>query len=148
MVDRLTPEQRSRNMAGIRGKDTKPEMLVRRCLHSLGFRFRLHRRDLPGNPDVVLPRWKAVVFVHGCFWHRHGCRNSRMPATRTEFWETKLERNAERDKDAARRLMAGGWQVFVVWECALRGPDRLSPDELAERLKGLIESCGDGGEMP
>lgn len=148
MADRLTPEQRSRNMAGIRGKDTKPEMLVRRCLHSLGFRFRLHRRDLPGNPDVVLPRWRAVVFVHGCFWHRHGCRNSQMPTTRTEFWETKLERNAERDKEAARRLKAGGWRVFVVWECALRGADRLSPDELAERLKGLIESCGDGGEIP
>lgn len=148
MADRLTAEQRSKNMSCIRGKDTKPEMLVRRCLHSLGFRFRLHRRDLPGCPDVVLPRWRAVIFVHGCFWHRHGCRNSRLPATRTEFWKAKLGRNAERDSEAGARLKASGWRVFVVWECALKGPDRLPPDEFAGRMKALLESRLDWGELP
>lgn len=148
MADRLTAEQRARNMSRIRGKDTKPEMLVRRCLHALGFRFRLHRRDLPGCPDIVFPGRQAVIFVHGCFWHRHGCRNSRLPTTRTEFWEAKLARNAERDREAVARLRADGWRVFVVWECVLKGPNRLHPDELAERMKGLFESGFDWGELP
>lgn len=148
MADRLTPEQRSRNMSRIRGKDTKPEMLVRRCLHSMGFRFRLHRKDIPGCPDIVLPRHRAVIFVHGCFWHLHGCPNSRMPATRPEFWEVKLKRNAERDKDAQAGLKNAGWRVFVVWECALTGRGRLSPEELGEHLKGFLESNQTEGQIP
>lgn len=139
--------ERSRIMRAVRSKDTKPEMLVRRCLHALGFRFRLHRRDLPGNPDIVLPRWRAVVFVHGCFWHLHGCPKSRMPATRREFWEAKLRRNVERDAAAKKLLKAGGWRVFVVWECALMGPGRLSPQILAERLRGLLASDLDEGQI-
>lgn len=148
MADRLSSEQRSRNMSGIRGKDTKPEMLVRRCLHALGFRFRLHRQDLPGKPDIVLPKHRAAIFVHGCFWHGHGCHLFHWPATRAEFWEAKLTRNMERDRETVARLKAKGWRVFAVWECALRGPARLSPDELAERLKGFLESGLDQGEIP
>lgn len=140
--------QRSRIMRAVRSKDTKPELLVRRCLHALGFRFRLHRRDLPGSPDIVLPRWRAVVFVHGCFWHLHGCPKSRMPATRREFWETKLRRNAERDGEAREFLKASGWRVFVVWECALTGPRRLPPEVLAERLLALLASDLDEGRIP
>lgn len=108
-------------MSGIRGRDTKPELLVRRYLHSAGFRFRLFRKDLPGRPDVVLPRWNVVIFVHGCFWHGHqGCALFRVPKTRTEFWTEKIARNAERDEAAIQKLLDQQWRVAVVWECALR----------------------------
>lgn len=120
-------EARSRNMRAVRGTNTRPEMLVRRGLHRRGLRFRLHRRDLPGCPDIVLPRHRAVVFVHGCFWHRHeGCRYATTPATRREFWQNKFTANFERDRRALEGLRAAGWRVAVVWECALKG-DRLEP---------------------
>lgn len=121
MVDVVTPEVRSRMMASIRGRDTKPEMLVRRHLHSLGFRYRLSPRDFPGRPDLVLPRYRAVVFVHGCFWHGHnGCRYATVPATRTEFWTAKISANKNRDIASEQKLRALGWRIAVVWECALR----------------------------
>jgi DNA mismatch endonuclease (patch repair protein) len=108
-------------MASIRARDTKPEMLVRRHLHGLGFRYRLSPREVPGKPDLVLPRYKAVVFVHGCFWHGHcGCRFATVPATRTEFWTTKISGNKSRDITSEKKLRALGWRVAVVWECALR----------------------------
>lgn len=117
MSERLSPEQRSRNMARVKNKNTAPEITVRRMLHRLGYRFRLHRRDLPGNPDIVLPRFRSVIFVHGCFWHGHDCRRGKRPATHTEFWNTKLDRNIERDQ-ANRKLLKGlDWRVLVVWEC-------------------------------
>lgn len=126
MPEKISPETRSRMMSGIRGKDTKPELLIRRHLHAQGFRFRLFARDLPGRPDIVLPRWRVVVFAHGCFWHGHqGCSFFRLPKTRPEFWEAKIERNAERDSLAIEQLRAAGWRVAVIWECALRKhPDR------------------------
>jgi DNA mismatch endonuclease, patch repair protein len=124
MADVLTPEQRRLNMSRIRGRDTKPEMLVRRGLHARGFRFRLHRRDLPGCPDLVFPALRAVVFVHGCFWHGHDCAMFKLPATRPQFWEAKIAGNRNRDIRALQALSAGGWRTFVLWECDLRGPAR------------------------
>ena len=108
-------------MSGIRGKNTKPELLARRALFAAGYRFRLHRRDLPGAPDIVLPGRKVAVFAHGCFWHMHvGCKNAKLPSTRTEFWRGKLEGNVARDRRAIEALLADGWRVLTVWECATR----------------------------
>ena len=121
MADVHNKEQRSRNMAAIRGRDTKPEMIVRRIVHRLGYRFRLHRRDLPGRPDLVLPRHRAVILVHGCFWHQHDCRYGRVaPATREEFWKAKRNENTARDTRNMRALRAMGWRVLVIWECWTR----------------------------
>lgn len=120
-MDIVDPQTRSRMMAGIRGSDTRPERILRSGLHALGFRFRLHRRDLPGRPDIVLPRFRAAIFVHGCFWHRHpGCRYTTTPATRPDFWRTKFVQNVERDRRNRDDLLTAGWRVAVVWECALR----------------------------
>ncbi len=120
MADRLTPERRSANMARIRAKDTKPEMIVRRMVHRLGARYRLHRKDLPGKPDLVFGPRRKVIFVHGCFWHLHSCRDGRIPASRRDYWEPKLTRNVERDAAACAALEAAGWQVLVIWECEIR----------------------------
>lgn len=121
MADVLSPEQRHRNMSGVRGRDTKPERLVRSVLHQLGYRFRLHRRDLPGRPDIVLPRFGAVIFVHGCFWHRHlGCRYTTTPTTRAEFWQRKFDENVERDRRTLNALGEAGWRILCVWECETR----------------------------
>ncbi|WP_426270492.1 very short patch repair endonuclease [Dyella kyungheensis] len=121
MVDRMSADRRSALMARIRGKDTLPERAVRRHLWRAGFRYRLHPNGLVGKPDIVLPKWGAVVFVHGCFWHRHDeCRYFRLPKTRAGFWDAKLRRNQERDVSAMRTLVGTGWRLAVVWECALR----------------------------
>ena len=118
--DQMRAASRSRIMSAIRKKDTKAELVVRRLLHVMGYRFRLHRRDLPGCPDVVLPHHRAVVMVHGCFWHRHAnCRHANLPRSRTEYWLPKLARNVERDKRSIAALEALGWRVLVVWECEL-----------------------------
>ncbi|MGE0348365.1 very short patch repair endonuclease [Hydrogenophaga sp.] len=117
-MDIVTPEKRSQMMSGIRGKNTKPELAVRKLVHALGYRFRLHRRDLPGSPDLVFPSLRKVIFVHGCFWHRHsGCRFAYTPKSNTEFWQTKLSVNMYRDITAQKALVASGWDVLVVWEC-------------------------------
>lgn len=126
-MDTLAPGQRSARMALIRGKDTKPELLVRRLVHSLGYRYRLHRRDLPGTPDLVFPRHAKVIFVHGCFWHRHkGCALARLPKSRGEFWLPKLEGNAERDTRNNRALRQLGWGMMTIWECQLRNTAKLT----------------------
>lgn len=140
MADRLTPDQRRLNMSRIRAKDTRPEFAVRRLLHRAGFRFRLHRRDLPGRPDIVLTRYRTVIFVHGCFWHGHGCSLFKMPATRTEFWSAKIESNRRRDEIAVAGLRETGWRSLWVWECALKGRGRLSQDILTDRIAGFITS--------
>lgn len=120
-VDSSITAARSRNMAAIRARDTSPELKVRSLLHHLGYRFRLHRRDLPGSPDIVLPKHRTVVFVHGCFWHRHrGCRYTTTPKTRADFWARKFERNVERDHGQQKQLKEMGWSVMVIWECELR----------------------------
>jgi DNA mismatch endonuclease (patch repair protein) len=124
MTDVHTPEQRSRNMSAIRGRGTKPEMLVRRIAHRLGYRFRLHGRDLPGTPDLVFPRLRKIVFVHGCYWHMHLCRLGRVtPKTNAKFWQAKRTSAVVRDRHALRRLRALGWRVLIVWECETKDAD-------------------------
>jgi DNA mismatch endonuclease (patch repair protein) len=125
MADIVTPEVRSQMMAGIRGKDTKPELILRRGLHAAGFRFRLHDRALPGNPDIVFPRYRAVLLAHGCFWHGHDCHLFKWPSTRPEFWQKKIYRNREVDTVVSVALQRAGWRQGVVWECALKGKTRL-----------------------
>jgi DNA mismatch endonuclease (patch repair protein) len=128
-MDVLTPEERRKNMSAIRGKDTRPELAVRSALHRFGFRFRIHVDSLPGRPDIVLPKYRAVVFVHGCFWHRHpGCRFASTPASRPDFWRRKFEKNLERDRRAQQRLREQGWVVFVVWECEAGKSDSLAAE--------------------
>lgn len=124
MADRISPEIRSRNMAAIRARDTGPEITVRRYLHAHGFRFRLCRKDLPGKPDIILPKYRTAIFVHGCFWHLHGCRNTVIPKTRTEWWLDKLEGNRARDQKNRQRLEQLDWHVITIWECEIN-PERL-----------------------
>ncbi len=120
-MDVHTPEQRRRNMAAVRSKNTKPEIAIRKLLFSLGYRFRLHRKDLPGKPDIALPKYKIAIFVNGCFWHRHeGCRHASIPATRSEWWQSKLDSNVARDRRNYTRLHEMGWRVVIIWECELR----------------------------
>jgi len=123
MADIVSPRIRSRMMSGIRSKDTKPEMIVRRALISVGFRFRLHRKDLPGAPDIVLPSRKIAIFVHGCFWHQHPkCQMAKFPSSNSHFWRSKLTENRLRDRRAVKSLCAAGWRVLTIWECATRSP--------------------------
>lgn len=133
-MDRLTPERRSWLMSRVASKDTSAEMRVRSAAHARGLRFRVHRKGLPGTPDLVFPRWRTVVFVHGCFWHRHpGCRKATTPKTRTGFWEAKFHRNSERDLANLAALRASGWRAEVIWECETR-----SLDSLNERLDDIF----------
>ncbi|WP_158791506.1 very short patch repair endonuclease [Granulicella sp. L60] len=132
-MDIHTQEQRSRNMAAIKGANTKPEMRVRSALHSMGFRFRLHRKDLPGKPDIVLAKHRTVIFVHGCFWHCHDCRwGSVVPKTRSEFWAKKRQGTTERDTRNITSLKVAGWKVLVIWECQSRSN---------EVLRGILASA-------
>lgn len=133
MSDSLTPEQRSKRMALIGAKNSKPEMTIRRLVFSMGYRYRLHRSDLPGKPDLVFPSRKKVIFVHGCFWHRHNCRLGRLPKSRLEFWLPKLEANRLRDQKVEARLSGMGWRYLVVWEC------EIGHDGLSERIKNFLE---------
>nr|WP_321981809.1 very short patch repair endonuclease [uncultured Cohaesibacter sp.] len=140
MADIVAADVRSRMMSGIKGKDTKPELLVRKALHRSGFRYRLHVKGLPGKPDLVFPKWQAVIFVNGCFWHGHDCHLFRLPATRADFWREKIAGNVERDDRVVESLKTAGWRVAIVWECALKGKERLDIEEvlslLAEWLQG------------
>ncbi len=139
MTDVLTPEQRRRNMSAIRGMDTRPEMVVRSLAHRMGFRFRLHRRDLPGKPDLVFPARRKVILVHGCFWHVHDCPYGRVkPATNAGFWANKRGQNASRDLRNLTALQAAGWSVLVIWECETRSPEPLER-RLREFLDGTAE---------
>lgn len=125
-MDTLTPDQRSERMSRVRGRDTKPELVVRKALHARGYRYRLHDKKLPGTPDLVFPRWRKVLFVHGCFWHAHeNCTLARMPKSRLEFWRPKLEGNRARDARELAKLRALGWDAMVIWECELRDLDGL-----------------------
>jgi DNA mismatch endonuclease (patch repair protein) len=136
-MDSLSKERRSQNMARIRSKDTKPEMLIRRMLHGLGYRYSLHKSDLPGSPDLVFPARKKIILVQGCFWHQHkGCIDGRVPKSRLDYWEPKLLRNVERDRQNISKLRRGGWKVMKVWEC-----DTANIDYLRERLVMFLESA-------
>jgi DNA mismatch endonuclease (patch repair protein) len=124
-MDTRSPEQRRYIMQSVRSRDTGPEMIVRRMLHRMGLRFSLHRKDLPGRPDIVLPKYKAVVFVHGCFWHGHGCPKGRLPKSRLDFWGPKIQRNRKRDTESVKMLKGEGWRVLTIWQCQTKDTDRL-----------------------
>lgn len=142
MTDIVSPEKRSSMMSGIRGKDTKPEIIVRRLLHRLGYRFRLHRKDLPGKPDIVLSKWRTVIFVNGCYWHGHeDCHLFRLPKTRTEFWEAKISGNRSRDQRNHFALQNTKWKVVIIWECAVSKKLRLSDEQLANAISTALASA-------
>jgi DNA mismatch endonuclease, patch repair protein len=134
MGDPLSARSRSRLMGRVRNRDTQPELQLRSLLHRAGFRFRLHVSDLPGTPDLVLPRFRTAVFVHGCFWHGHDCSRGARPATNVEFWNAKLDRNLGRDRAAREALQQGGWAVLTVWECELR-----TPGVLLSRIRNALD---------
>jgi len=140
MVDKVSTEIRSHIMASIKGKDTKPEMVIRRTLHSLGFRYKLHVKDLPGCPDLVLPKYKAVIMVNGCFWHGHGCHISNRPKSRSEYWEQKIAKNKARDERSNIKLYELGWRVATIWECAIIGKRNYSKDEIARLLSAWLQN--------
>lgn len=134
MADIVDAVTRSRMMAGIQAKNTKPELMVRKALHALGFRYALHSNRLPGKPDIVMPKWRVVIFVHGCFWHRHGCAFSKMPKGNAAFWQSKLAANVARDEAVKHQLTLAGWRTATVWECATRGK------RATEQFPGLMDT--------
>jgi DNA mismatch endonuclease (patch repair protein) len=147
MADVVTPEVRSRMMAGIRAKNTRPEILIRRGLFKRGLRFRIHDPRFPGKPDIVLPKHRAVVLVHGCFWHGHSCPLFKWPATRGAFWLKKIERNQVVDARSRRRLRAAGWRVLTIWECAMKGRGRLSTEEIVDQAAKWVLSVSSSKEI-
>jgi len=138
LADIVSPEKRSRMMSGIRGKDTKPELLIRKALHARGLRFRLHAKDLPGKPDLVLPKYRAVIFVNGCFFHGHDCHLFKLPATRPDFWREKIEGNRQRDKATRVALDEAGWRHLTVWECALKGKTKKGINDVIDAVSEWI----------
>ena len=138
MVDVVSPEKRSQMMAGIRGKDTKPELLIRKALHSRGFRYRLHDKQLPGKPDMVLPQYRAVIQINGCFWHEHDCHLFKWPSTRKKFWRQKITRNRQKDLENLDALEKAGWRVLTVWECALKGKTKVPIDTVLKQAANWI----------
>ena len=142
-MDNLTTTQRSQCMAKVKCKDTKPEKAIRSLLHRMGYRFRIHRRDLPGNPDIVLPKYKKVIFVHGCFWHGHeGCPRAKRPTSNKTFWENKLTKNIDRDRKNQLTLKELGWSYLVIWECQIKNTHLV---KLGNRLEKFIETSGNNG---
>lgn len=151
MADIVDTETRSRMMASVRSKDTKPEREIRKRLFAIGFRYALHRQDLPGKPDLVLPKYSAVVFVHGCFWHNHGCCRSKLPDTRHQWWKVKLEGNRKRDSRAISELQNLGWRVLVIWECSIRkaaSERERALDRIADRAAKFLLSDRQKLEIP
>jgi DNA mismatch endonuclease (patch repair protein) len=144
MTDHLSKTDRSALMGKVRGKDTKPEIVVRKIIHSLGFRFRLHRKDLPGCPDLVFASKRKVIFVHGCFWHRHKrCKRATTPQTHTDFWQSKFDANVSRDRRNLNALTKAGWESLIVWECSLKHVERLAGD-----LRQFLDSPAKTGKSP
>lgn len=140
MADIVSPENRSRMMSGIRGKNTKPEMMVRKALHACGFRYRLHDKRLPGKPDLSFPKYKAVILVNGCFWHGHHCHLFKWPSSREKFWKEKITRNREKDNENLSALCEAGWRVVTIWECALKGRTRISLERITKAISELLSS--------
>lgn len=143
-MDVLTKEQRRLNMSRIRGRDTKPELLIRKGLHARGYRFRVNVTSLPGRPDIVFPKYRAVIQVNGCFWHGHDCHLFKMPASRQEFWAEKIAANRERDKRTDQALSEKGWRVLTVWECSLKGVKRRSTDEVLTCCEAFLRDKESG----
>ena len=144
MTDIVDSDKRSEIMSRIRGRDTKPELIVRRIAHRLGYRFRLYQKDLPGSPDLVFPRHRSVIMVHGCFWHRHpGCKHAASPKTRVQFWKTKFEKNVVRDRRIASALWDLGWRMLVIWECETKDHEAVAA-RIASYLGRADKPCGEG----
>lgn len=142
MADIVDAAIRSRMMSGIKAKDTKPEMAIRKMLHAAGFRYRLHDKRLPGKPDLVLPKYRTAVFVHGCFWHGHeSCSLFRIPKSKTEFWEGKISQNIKRDSRNISELLANGWRVLVIWECATKGANKMTSEDLIREIKTFLNNA-------
>ena len=139
MTDVVDPATRSQMMSGIRGKDTKPELLIRKALFRKGFRYKLHDKSLPGKPDLVFPKYNAVIFIHGCFWHGHDCHLFKWPSTRKEFWETKINRNKEVDTRNYKALKDDGWLILTIWECAIKGKNKIGLVEAVDQAAGWLE---------
>lgn len=144
MVDIVPRSRRSQMMAGITGKDTKPEMIIRSGLHKMGFRYRVHDKRLPGKPDLVFPKYRAIILVNGCFWHMHECHLFRWPKTRPEFWRHKLQRNKERDTALLKLYAELGWRTMVIWECSLKGPSKRDAEELLSDVAKWLRSDTSG----
>lgn len=148
MNDLVFKEARSKNMAAIKGRNTKPEMLVRRRLHQAGFRYRLHAAELPGKPDLVFPKYKAVICIQGCFWHQHQCEMFHWPKSRTEWWRQKISANRAHDEAMQDKLRELGWRVLLVWECALKGKARYNPEQLLELISAWLRGGNSFSELP
>lgn len=145
MMDIVSKEVRRKMMSGIKGKNTKPEMQVRSLLHRMGYRFRLHSKNLPGKPDIVLPKYRTVIFVHGCFWHRHeGCRFAYTPKSKLEFWNSKFNANVARDENARNKLREVGWEVLVVWECSVRRGGNSARSVVDDMVKYMLSRYHNG----
>ena len=147
MADVVSPEKRSEMMSGIRGKDTKPELLIRKSLHARGFRYRLHDSKLPGKPDLAFPRYKAVIEIHGCFWHGHDCHLFKWPSSRKAFWKEKITGNIDRDRKNHAALEQLGWRILTIWECALKGKTRKSLDDVIEQTASWLRSGKSNSEI-
>jgi DNA mismatch endonuclease (patch repair protein) len=148
VVDKISIDARSRNMAAIRGKDTKPELAIRRALHRLGFRYRLHGTDLPGKPDMVFPKYKAVIQVNGCFWHGHDCGTAKVPQSRVEYWGPKIERTKARDAATVAAIDAMGWRSLTIWECCMRGKGSPGLEWAVETAARWLAEGGQTSQIP
>lgn len=147
MGDVVSPEKRSLMMSGIRNKDTKPEIVIRKGLHAMGYRYRLHDSSLPGKPDLVLRKYQAVIFIHGCFWHVHNCHLFKWPKSRAEWWRKKLLGNVEKDKQNIVTLKQNGWRVLLIWECALKGKNRMPLEIILEKTALWLEGTNEFAEI-
>lgn len=147
MADVFSPEKRSEVMSKIQGTDTKPEMKIRKALHSLGYRYRLHDKNLPGKPDLKLTKYNALIFIHGCFWHCHDCHLFQWPQTREEFWKNKITNNNERDRRNENKLLGMGWRVLTIWECAIKGKYRMDFDVLITKVEEWVKSDSTSGKL-
>ena len=139
MTDVVDKKTRSRMMSGIRSKNTKPELLIRKALFSKGFRYKLHDKSLPGKPDLVFPKYNAVIFIHGCFWHGHDCHLFKWPSTRREFWKTKITRNQEVDARNYKALKEEGWRILTIWECSIKGKNQIGVENVVDRAENWLE---------
>ena len=139
MIDVVDKQARSRMMSGIKGKNTKPELIIRKALFAKGLRYKLHDKKLPGKPDLVFPKYHAVIFIHGCFWHRHSCHLFKWPSTRPDFWKKKINRNIEVDKRNYKQLKKDGWYILTVWECALKGKNKLPFNRMIDDISNWLE---------
>ena len=147
MADIVSPEIRSRMMSGIRSKNTRPEVRIRKALHAEGFRYRLHKRDIPGKPDMVFPKYGAAIFVHGCFWHGHDCHLFKWPTTRAEFWAEKIGGNKRRDLLLRDKLQERGWRYLIIWECSIKGKHRIKFELLIETISEWVIGSSHEGEI-